>query len=173
MPRSWPGCVRSRRRSISGPDAALRTAFLADACAGDEDLPREVQSLLDQASMPGFLPVPRLDVVLAANLQHVSGKPWAATTQASLPQGDQRILLETRGSQRLPTQSLVDFRVSRRFHIRDGASVDLMFDVLNLSNETAEEAIASDNAFAANFGVGTVFVDPRRIMVSVRLNMGR
>lgn len=121
----------------------------------------------------GSMTVPRVDVVLAANLQHVSGKPWAATTQASLPQGDQRILLETRGSHRLPTQSLIDFRASRRFHIRDGASVDLMFDVLNLSNETAEEAIASDNAFAANFGVGTVFVDPRRIMVSVRLNMGR
>ena len=30
--------------------------------------------------------------VVAANLQYFSGKPWAATTQVSLPQGDQRIL---------------------------------------------------------------------------------
>jgi hypothetical protein len=121
----------------------------------------------------GSMTVPRVEIVLAGNLQHVSGKPWAATTQASLPQGDQRILLETRGSQRLPSQMLVDFRVSRRFQVHDGVSVDLMLDMLNLSNETAEEAIASDNAFASNFGVGTVFVDPRRVMISVRVNLGR
>jgi len=121
----------------------------------------------------GSVTVPRAGVVVAANLQHLSGKPWAATTQVALPQGDQRILLETRGSRRLPSQSLVDLRVSRRFQIRNGMGVDLMVDVLNLANESAEEAVASDNAFAQNFGVGTVFVDPRRVMVSVRFNLGR
>jgi len=121
----------------------------------------------------GSVTLPWTSIMLAANLQHFSGKPWAATTQVSLPQGDQRILLEPRGSRRLPSQSLVDLRVSRPFQIRGVATVDLMLDVLNLLNETAEESIGSDNLFATNFGVGTVFVDPRRAMVSVRLSLGR
>src|SRR4029453_11485043 len=52
----------------------------------------------------GSLDVPRAGILLAANVQHFSGKPWASTTQISLPQGDQRILLEPPGSRRLPSQ---------------------------------------------------------------------
>jgi hypothetical protein len=37
----------------------------------------------------------------------------------------------------------------------------------------AEEAIATDNAFNPNVGRGTLFMDPRRAMVSVRLNLDR
>jgi hypothetical protein len=45
--------------------------------------------------------------------------------------------------------------------------------VLNALNDTAEEGLATDNLFSPNFGQGTVFVDPRRAMISVRLNLGR
>ena len=58
----------------------------------------------------GSVDVPGIGLVVAGNAQHFSGKPWAASTQVSLPQGDQRILLETRGSQRLSSQTLVDLR---------------------------------------------------------------
>jgi hypothetical protein len=61
----------------------------------------------------GSLEVPGTGVVAAANFRHVSGKPWAASTQLSLPQGDRRILLEPPGSRRLSSQSLLDVRVSR------------------------------------------------------------
>ena len=61
----------------------------------------------------GSVDVPRTGLVVAANLQHFSGKPWAATAQVALPQGDQRILLEPRGSRRLSSQTLLDLRVSR------------------------------------------------------------
>ncbi len=70
--------------------------------------------------MMGSLDVPRTGFVVAANLQHLNGKPWAATVQVSLPQGDQRILLEPRGSRRLSSQALLDVRVSRT--IRFGGS---------------------------------------------------
>ena len=46
-------------------------------------------------------------------------------------------------------------------------------DVLNALNDTAEEAYATDNFFSANFGLPTVFMDPRRAMLGVRLNLGR
>ena len=45
--------------------------------------------------------------------------------------------------------------------------------MLNALNDTAEEALATDNLFSPNFGQPTVFMDPRRAMLSVRLNLGR
>jgi TonB dependent receptor-like, beta-barrel len=120
----------------------------------------------------GTVDIPRTGFVVAANFQQFSGKPWASTTQVSLPQGDQRILLETRGSRRLPSQSLLDLRVSRSFGFTQGR-VELLFDVLNLLNDTAEEAVATDNFYSPTFGQPTIFIDPRRAMISVRLNLGR
>jgi hypothetical protein len=33
--------------------------------------------------------------------------------------------------------------------------------------------LATDNLFSPNFGQATVFVDPRRVMLGARLNLGR
>ena len=112
-------------------------------------------------------------ISIAGNLQQFSGKPWAATTQMSLPQGDQRILIETRGSHRLSSQALLDIRVSKALAIGRTRRVELLFDVLNALNSTAEESLATDTLFSPNFKQPTVFVDPRRAMVSVRLNLGQ
>jgi hypothetical protein len=63
----------------------------------------------------GAVDVPRTGLAIAANLQHLSGKPWAATADVTLNQGDRRIFLEPRGSRRLPSQTLLDLRVSKVF----------------------------------------------------------
>ncbi len=86
---------------------------------------------------------------------------------------DQRVLLETRGSRRLSSQSLLDLRVSRPIAFGGLGRVDLIFDVLNAFNDTAEEELGTDNLFSPTFGQPTVFIDPRRAMISVRLNLGR
>jgi hypothetical protein len=112
-------------------------------------------------------------VGLAANLQHFSGKPWAATTQERLPQGSRRILLEPRGTRRLSSQSLLDLRVSKTLPVFGAGTADLIVDVLNVLNDTAEEALVSDNRFAATFGAPRLFIDPRRAMLGVRLNLGQ
>ena len=112
-------------------------------------------------------------VLVAANLQSFSGKPWAASTQVSLPQGSRRILLEPRGTRRLSSQSLLDLRVSKTLSFGGVGKVDVMLDALNVLNDSAEEALVSDNLFAATFGKPKAFVDPRRAMVGVRLNLGR
>ena len=121
----------------------------------------------------GTVDVPRTGMVVAANLQIFSGKPWASTAQIVLPQGDQRILLEPRGSRRLSSQSLLDVRVSRTIQFGGARSIELFVDVLNALNDTAEEGLASENLFSTNFGQPTSFMDPRRAMVGVRLNLGR
>ena len=121
----------------------------------------------------GSVDVPRTGVVVAANLQYFTGKPWAATTQVLLPQGDQRIFIEPRGSRRLSSQTLLDVRVSRTLSLGNVGRLDVLIDVLNALNDTAEEALATDNLFSPTFAQPTVFMDPRRAMLGVRLFLGQ
>ena len=121
----------------------------------------------------GSMDIPRTGFVAAANVQHFSGKPWAATAQIALPQGDQRILLEPRGSRRLSSQTLVDVRISKTMSVGPSKRIELLVDVLNVLNDAAEEGLATDNLFSQNFGQPSAFVDPRRVMFGVRLNLGR
>ena len=51
--------------------------------------------------------------------------------------------------------------------------MELLLDVLNALNDTAEEAIAADNLYSPNFGRPTMFVKPRRAVFAVRLTLGR
>ena len=123
--------------------------------------------------MTGVVHVP-LGIVVSANLQHFSGKPWAATAQVPLgAQGSQRILLEQRGERRLSSQSILDLRVSKRLPLGDAGSLELLLDVLNALDGTAEEALVSDVLAATTFGVARSFVDPRRAMIGARLHFGR
>lgn len=122
----------------------------------------------------GRVHLPWQGILVAANLQFFSGKPWAATTQVSLPQGSRRILLESRGSRRLSSQTLLDARVAKTFRLRSTGSVEVMLDVLNLLDDTAEEALVSDNFFSTGtFGRPNRYIDPRRVMLGIRLNLGR
>jgi hypothetical protein len=121
----------------------------------------------------GIVHLPWQEILIAGNFQYFSGKPWAATTQVTLPQGTQRIMLETRGTRRLPSQSLLDVRIAKTFAISSATRIELILDALNLLNDTAAEAIASDNLSAQTFGRATQFMDPRRVMLGVRLNLGR
>jgi hypothetical protein len=121
----------------------------------------------------GSIDVPHPRFTVGANFQHFSGKPWAASAQVKLPQGDQRILLEPRGSRRLSSQSLLDIRVSRSIPFGRKGHGELLLDVLNVLNDTAEEGLATDNLFSPNFVRPSIFVDPRRVMIGMRLNLGR
>jgi hypothetical protein len=130
------------------------------------------------ARLMGSVNVPRTGFVLAANLQQFSGKPWTAAAQITLPQGAQRVLLEPRGARRLSSQTLLDLRLSRAITLGRLGRIDLLLDVLNLLNDSAEESLATETlmtetVFSPTFGQPVSFVDPRRAMLGVRLNLGR
>jgi hypothetical protein len=63
--------------------------------------------------------------------------------------------------------------VSRTIRFSGAERADLLLDILNLLNDAAEESYVSENLFSANFGQPNAFMDPRRAMVGVRLNLGR
>jgi len=132
----------------------------------------------------GSVDVPRTGLALGLNLQHFSGKPWAATARTGLQQGDTRLLLEPRGSRRLSSQTLFDLRLSKRITFGSSGRVELTLDVLNLLDDTAAEGVVSDTLWASdvsaavavenlNFGKPNAFIDPRRAMLSARFNLGR
>jgi outer membrane receptor protein involved in Fe transport len=118
----------------------------------------------------GSVEIPGTHLVVATNAQYLTGLPWAATTQIALPQGLTRVLLETPGTKRLTSQTLVDLRLSRAIDLPGKARIELLLDVLNAFNSTAEERLADDNLFSQNFAHPSVFVDPRRAMLGVRLS---
>ena len=62
---------------------------------------------------------------------------------------------------------------AQKFAVGGVGRIELLLDVLNALNDTAEEGLATDNLFSPSFAVATVFMDPRRAMVGVRLNLGR
>ena len=74
---------------------------------------------------------------------------------------------------RLSSQTLLDLRVSKTIRFGGAGRIELLVDVLNVLNETAEESLANDNLFGSTFGQGSLFVDPRRAMFGARLNFGR
>ena len=55
----WSAVERIFHAALDRP-AAERLTFVAGACGGDADLLREVHSLLDQTSRPGFLDEPAI-----------------------------------------------------------------------------------------------------------------
>ena len=68
--------------------------------------------------------VPRTGLVVAANLQHLSGKPWAMTALINPNETAKPVLIEPHGARRLPSQTLLDVRVSRAFRFRDAGRVE-------------------------------------------------
>ena len=122
--------------------------------------------------------VPRTGLLFAVNFQHFTGKPWATAATVRLEGSDRRILIEPRGTERLSSQSILNARLSRAFRIGSGIRIDLMLDVLNLLDDSAEESLVSDVLLTETrvnptFGTPNVFMDPRRAMVSARIGFGR
>ena len=86
--------------------------------------------------------------------------------------------LEPRGSRRLSSQTLLDVRVSRAIPFGRRGRITLLLDVLNLLDDRAEESLATETLmterlFSPTFGQPASFIDPRRAMISVRVNLGR
>ena len=94
----------------------------------------------------------------------------AALAEIPVTGTNQTVQLEPRGSRRLSSQTLLDVRVSRSVAFGKLGRVELM---LNALNDTAEEGVATEDRFSPNFGQPTLFVDPRRAMLSARVNLGR
>lgn len=117
----------------------------------------------------GSVEIPEIDILVGANFQYVTGRPYTAQANVTLPQGVHPIHIETLGFRRLSSQELLDLRISKTFRMGPTRSLALLVDILNALDDTAEEGVATRNRFSPNFGIGTDFVTPRGAMLGVRL----
>jgi Carboxypeptidase regulatory-like domain/TonB dependent receptor-like, beta-barrel/TonB-dependent Receptor Plug Domain len=131
------------------------------------DLPNDRTHMLQAM---GSVAIPRVEVRLGAHFQYLTGKPYAAFANVTLPQGTRSIYIEPLGSRRLTSQEILDLRVSRMFRLGSTRSLEVLADVLNALDDAAEEGVATQNFFSPNFAVGTNFVPPRRAMIGVKLS---
>jgi hypothetical protein len=116
----------------------------------------------------GSVEIPKVAVLVAAHYQYLTGKPWAAWTNLRLPQGTVAPMVEPRGTRRLSSQSLLDLRLSKLFRLGLRGRIEILVDIFNLLNETAEEDLISHNIFSNKFEEPNRFVEPRRAMVGVK-----
>jgi hypothetical protein len=118
----------------------------------------------------GAVEVPRVGVLVGANFQYLTGQPFAAFANVRLPQGSRQIFVEPRGARRLSAQALLDLRVSKIFRFGRKGKVEILADILNVVNDTAEVSLVTNNFFSPNFGEESRFVDPLRAMLGVKFS---
>ncbi len=117
----------------------------------------------------GAVEIPKVGILVGANFQHLTGQPFAAYGNVRLPQGTLRIFIEPRGARRLSSQTLLDLRISKIFRFGKDGKVELLADILNLLNDTAETSLVTNNFYSDNFEKPSSFVDPLRAMIGVKL----
>ncbi len=109
----------------------------------------------------------------AINFQHQTGKPWARTVRVTEPDLGlpQTTILAERltGDRRLPDWNNLDLRVEKEFAFSDDFGVAVFGDFLNLTNSDAFEDIGSREGTADIFGLPTLFVYPRRLMIGAKV----
>ena len=116
--------------------------------------------------------IPHTGLQVAAQLAMVQRQAMGGNGADRSPAG--RSASAARTARSATAVVAVDPRPSPLAAIRVGpVRIDVLVDVLNLLDDAAEEALATDNLFSASFGQPTVFVDPRRAMLGVRFNLPR
>jgi outer membrane receptor protein involved in Fe transport len=118
----------------------------------------------------GNMEIPRAGILVGANFQYLTGRPYAPFANVTLPQGVRSIYVEPLGSRRLSSQTLLDLRISRTFRVGPTGSIEILLDILNALDDTAEEGVATRNFFSPNFGAGIDFVPPRRAMIGAKFS---
>jgi hypothetical protein len=172
--------------NVSFADVPQRTDGAIDFGRDPNDLTNAIGKLRDDRTVmlrvQGLALIPKLGVLVGAQYQHLTGKPWATFTFVPLPQGTREVYIEPPGTRRLPHQNLLDIRLSKKFGTdnlgflqwigrrfgRHG-EIELLVDVFNALNDQAFEEIVTANFLSSHFGVGSEFLEPRRALLGIKV----
>ena len=129
-----------------------------------EDRPVVAKTQLVYQLPKGFL--------VGLNFRYQTGRPWARQVRvSSLARISTTILAERLdGHRRVDNQSVLDLRVQKDFKLGGAASLAVFADGLNLLNDGANEGVGSRRADSSAFGVPTVFIAPRRVIVGAKFH---
>lgn len=112
---------------------------------------------------------------LSGNYSYMTGRPYARQIAVTgLNQGTRVIFAEERnGDRRTSNVSLLDMRLEKDLELHGALIASVSLDFLNLLNSNAFYDVAttlSGPGTEDTFGVGALFVPPRRVMVGLKLH---
>jgi hypothetical protein len=114
--------------------------------------------------------IPRVDVLLAADLMSATGGTFAPQAQVQLPQGTTSVnIAPPDGTYRYPFQNILSIRASKVLLRQYGHRLELGLELRNALQDTAFESILSRNIVATTFNQGSAWVDPRRLVFFSRI----
>ncbi len=115
------------------------------------------------------------EIKLSGNYSWMTGRPYARQiTVTDLNQGARIIFAEERdGSRRTSDVSLLDIRIEKEFSFSEDMRFGISADIFNLFNSDAFYDVATTLSGPGTediFGVGSVFVPPRRVMLGAKFH---
>ncbi len=168
-------CVGPTSASVSQTTAAF--AGSRARCGRDpNDLTNATGDLLNDRThmfrVQTAYEIPGVDILIGGAVQYLTGKPFGGkATGIRLPQGSRQIYVDPLGAFRLPSQFLLDLRISKIFRFGDGdRRIEVLADILNLGQEKANESIVTLNRYSEGFPSQNTFIDPLRAMIGVKFH---
>ncbi|HSP05964.1 MAG TPA: TonB-dependent receptor [Acidobacteriota bacterium] len=112
---------------------------------------------------------------VSADYSYMTGRPYARQIAVTgLNQGTRVIFAETRdGNRRTSNISLLDLRWEKDLELKGSFTAIVSLDFMNILNSSAFYDVAttlSGPGTEGSFGVGSIFVPPRRVMVGLKLH---
>ncbi len=110
-------------------------------------------------------------VTLAGNYGFQSGRPWGREVRFNgLVPGATRVLYEPfSGDRRVKPLNQLDLRLEKALSFSGGKIEGAVFgDLLNTLNNDGTQSVLDRRSTTANFGVGSSFVLPRRLMLGAK-----
>jgi len=110
-------------------------------------------------------------VTVAGNYGFQSGRPWGREVRfGGLVPGATRVLYEPfSGDRRVKPWNQLDVRLEKALSFSDGKIEGAVFgDLLNSLNNDGTENVLDRRSVSTNFGVGSAFVLPRRLMIGAK-----
>jgi TonB-dependent receptor-like protein len=117
----------------------------------------------------GSYEVPRIEVQVSGQLAAVNGTPYAPQVLVNLPQGRRSINVDVPGSYRTPTETFLQFRVSKILFRTDHRRVELTGEVRNALQETDSRSIITRNVASPDFGKPAAWPDPRQLQLLAKV----
>jgi len=114
--------------------------------------------------------VPKIGVLASANVQIVSGLPFAPTATVALPQGTRSVMIAPPGGDyRFPRQDLIALRLSKVLPVGPSRKLELIANINNILQNEAYTSLGTTNLFSATYGQPTAWVEPRNMNVMVKM----
>jgi outer membrane receptor protein involved in Fe transport len=106
--------------------------------------------------------------ILTPRFTFQSGWNYTRTVTGPSAAGRPSIFIESRGSNRLPAQVSLDFRLEKLFSFTEKMKLGLMLDAFNVFNRGVETSLGG-NVLLVNYGKAFSVCEPRYFRVGLRL----